>query len=88
LAQNELRQEVMTQDEQLGKVRQEYEMLRLEFEQNLANNEQSGPLTKEIRQQYISLKQELQQQKQDVTRFKRKWREAVSSIARVNFLFV
>ena len=38
--------------ERLGKktkadiARREYEMLRLEFEQTLANNEQSGPLTK------------------------------------------
>ena len=30
-------------------IRKEYEMLRIEFEQNLAANEQTGPINKEMR---------------------------------------
>ncbi|VDN59365.1 unnamed protein product [Dracunculus medinensis] len=148
-------------EEELYQVRNEYEMLRLEFEQNLSANEQSellglalsviwlsgankrcygavmgstkynripqelmssyllcdlafcvrasllceqvqifpgpthlfalffclffsGPLNKEIRLMLASAKAEIQQLKQEANRFKRKWKEAVSSLAKCN----
>ncbi|KAK6100622.1 Zinc finger C3HC4 type (RING finger) family protein [Brugia pahangi] len=71
-------------EEELYQVRREYEMLRLEFEQNLSANEQSGPLNKEIRLMLASAKAENQQLKQEANRFKRKWKEAVSSLAKCN----
>lgn len=99
-------------EEELYQVRREYEMLRLEFEQNLSANEQSGicfnkfqhsvicyfsaligfcnisgPLNKEIRLMLASAKAENQQLKQEANRFKRKWKEAVSSLAKVSFWF-
>ncbi|VDN02492.1 unnamed protein product [Thelazia callipaeda] len=71
-------------EEELYQVRREYEMLRLEFEQNLSANEQTGPLNKEIRLMLASSKAENQQLKQEANRFKRKWKEAVSSLAKCN----
>ena len=42
LAQKKLRTEVIQLEDMLAQVRKEYEMLRIEFEQNLAANEQTG----------------------------------------------
>ncbi|VDK50127.1 unnamed protein product [Anisakis simplex] len=71
-------------EEQLSQVRKEYEMLRLEFEQNLSANEQSGPVNKEIRMLLTSFKTQNEQLKQESSRFKRKWKEAVSLLAKCN----
>ena len=49
LAQKKLRTEVIQLEDMLAQVRKEYEMLRIEFEQNLAANEQTGPINKEMR---------------------------------------
>lgn len=43
--QKKLRTEVIQLEDTLAQVRKEYEMLRIEFEQNLAANEQAGTLT-------------------------------------------
>lgn len=40
--QKKLRTEVIQLEDSLAQVRKEYEMLRVEFEQNLAANEQTG----------------------------------------------
>ena len=42
--QKKLRTEVIQLEDTLAQVRKEYEMLRIEFEQNLAANEQAGIL--------------------------------------------
>uniref|UniRef100_A0A915KCW5 E3 ubiquitin protein ligase n=1 Tax=Romanomermis culicivorax TaxID=13658 RepID=A0A915KCW5_ROMCU len=83
LAQKQLRAEMVQLEDQLSQVRREYEMLRVEFEQNLAANEQSGPLNKEMRQLLASYKVQNGQFRSEVQRFKRKWKEAVSTIAKV-----
>ena len=49
LAQKKLRNEAIQLEDLLAQVRKEYEMLRIEFEQNLAANEQTGPINKEMR---------------------------------------
>lgn len=84
LAQERMRDTMMELEEQLSQVRREYEMLRLEFEQNLSANEQSGPVNKEIRLMLSTYKTQNQQLKQESNRFKRKWKEAVSSLAKLN----
>merc|ERR1712106_190538 len=56
-------------------VRKEYEMLRIEFEQNLAANEQTGPINKEMRNLITSLQTHNVQLKGEVARYKRKFRE-------------
>ena len=42
MAQKKIRTEVIQLEDALSQVRKEYEMLRIEFEQNLAANEQTG----------------------------------------------
>lgn len=83
LAQQRMKDTVGELDEQLSQVRREYEMLRLEFEQNLAANEQSNPANKETRIMLSTYKTQNQQLKQESNRFKRKWKEAVASLAKV-----
>lgn len=53
--QKRLRTEVIQLEDQLAQVRKEYDMLRLEFEQNIAANEQNGPINKEMRNLITSL---------------------------------
>lgn len=84
LAQQRMKDTVGELDEQLSQVRREYEMLRLEFEQNLAANEQSNPANKETRIMLSTYKTQNQQLKQESNRFKRKWKEAVASLAKAN----
>lgn len=49
--QKRLGNEMMQLEEQLTKVRQENELLRIEYEQNVAANEQTGPINKGTRYQ-------------------------------------
>eukprot|EP00092_Neocalanus_flemingeri_P012793 GFUD01013785.1.p1 GENE.GFUD01013785.1~~GFUD01013785.1.p1 ORF type:complete len:986 (-),score=400.54 GFUD01013785.1:373-3291(-) len=75
LAQKKLRTEVIQLEDMLAQVRKEYEMLRIEFEQNLAANEQTGPINKEMRNLITSLQTHNVQLKGEVARYKRKFRE-------------
>ena len=58
-------------------------MLRIEFEQNLAANEQTGPINREMRHLITSLQNHNQQLKGEVHRYKRKYKEANSEIPKV-----
>jgi len=75
LAQKKLRTEAIQLEDMLAQVRKEYEMLRIEFEQNLAANEQTGPINKEMRNLITSLQTHNVQLKGEVARYKRKFRE-------------
>ena len=75
LAQKKLRTEVIQLEDMLAQVRKEYEMLRIEFEQNLAANEQTGPINKEMRNLITSLQTHNVQLKGDMARYKRKYTE-------------
>ena len=55
----------------LFQVRKEYEMLRIEFEQQLAANEQTGPINREMRHLITSLQNHNQQLKGEVHRYRR-----------------
>lgn len=55
----------------LAQVRKEYEMLRIEFEQQLAANEQTGPINREMRHLITSLQNHNQQLKGEVHRYRR-----------------
>lgn len=68
IAQKKLRQEVMQLEDFLAQLRKEYEMLRIEFEQNLAANEQTGPINREMRHLITSLQNNTQQLKGEVHR--------------------
>nr|XP_009477068.1 PREDICTED: E3 ubiquitin-protein ligase BRE1A [Pelecanus crispus] len=71
-----LRTEVIQLEDTLAQVRKEYEMLRIEFEQTLAANEQAGPINREMRHLISSLQNHNHQLKGEVLRYKRKLREA------------
>ena len=86
MAQKKLRGECIQLEDVLAQLRKEYEMLRIEFEQNLAANEQTGPINREMRHLITSLQNHNQQLKGEVHRYKRKYKEASSEIPRVRAL--
>ncbi|KAK3911086.1 E3 ubiquitin-protein ligase Bre1 [Frankliniella fusca] len=83
LAQKKLRTEVIQLEDLLAQLRKEYEMLRIEFEQNLAANEQTGPINREMRHLITSLQNHNQQLKGEVHRYKRKYKEANGEIPKL-----
>jgi E3 ubiquitin-protein ligase BRE1 len=58
-------------------------MLRIEFEQNLAANEQTGPINKEMRNLISSLQTHNMQLKGEVARYKRKFKESNMEISKL-----
>ncbi|GLH01683.1 Laminin subunit alpha [Gryllus bimaculatus] len=83
MAQKKLRTEVIQLEDVLAQLRKEYEMLRIEFEQNLAANEQTGPINREMRHLITSLQNHNQQLKGEVHRYKRKYKEVNSEIPKL-----
>ncbi|XP_037320557.2 E3 ubiquitin-protein ligase BRE1B isoform X2 [Pungitius pungitius] len=83
--QKKLRTEVIQLEDTLAQVRKEYEMLRIEFEQNLAANEQAGPINREMRHLISSLQNHNLQLKGDVQRYKRKLRETQMEINKLRY---
>lgn len=83
MAQKKLRGECIQLEDVLAQLRKEYEMLRIEFEQNLAANEQTGPINREMRHLITSLQNHNQQLKGEVHRYKRKYKEASTEIPRL-----
>lgn len=83
LMQKKLRTEVIRLEDALVQVRKEYEMLRIEFEHNLAATEQTGPINREMRHLITSLQSHNRQLKGEVSRYKRKLREAATEAARL-----
>ncbi|XP_044754768.1 E3 ubiquitin-protein ligase Bre1 isoform X1 [Coccinella septempunctata] len=83
MSQKKLRQEVMQLEDFLAQIRKEYEMLRIEFEQNLAANEQTGPINREMRHLITSLQNNTQQLKGEVHRYKRKYKEANAELPKL-----
>jgi len=67
----------------LAQVRKEYEMLRIEFEQQLAANEQTGPINREMRHLITSLQNHNLQLKGEIGRYKRKYREVAVDLSKV-----
>lgn len=74
--QKKLRTELIQLEDTLAQVRKEYEMLRIEFEQTLAANEQTGPIHREMRHLIQSLQNHNQQLKGEAARYKRRLKEA------------
>lgn len=71
-------------DDVNSQLRKEYEMLRMEFEQNLVANEQTGPINREMRHLITSLQDHNVQLKSDVHRYKRKYKELSAELGRVS----
>uniref|UniRef100_A0A8C1ATP5 E3 ubiquitin protein ligase n=1 Tax=Cyprinus carpio carpio TaxID=630221 RepID=A0A8C1ATP5_CYPCA len=73
--QRKVRTEVIQLEDTLAHVRKEYEMLRIEFEQTLAANEQAGPINREMRHLISTLQTHNQQLKGEVVKYKLRLRE-------------
>ncbi len=71
-------------DDVNSQLRKEYEMLRMEFEQNLVANEQTGPINREMRHLITSLQDHNIQLKSDVHRYKRKYKELSAELGKVS----
>uniref|UniRef100_A0A7N8XL57 E3 ubiquitin protein ligase n=1 Tax=Mastacembelus armatus TaxID=205130 RepID=A0A7N8XL57_9TELE len=84
--QRKVRTEVFQLEDTLAQVRKEYEMLRIEFEQTLAANEQAGPINREMRHLISTLQNHNQQMKGEVVKYKMKLREAQSELNQVVFV--
>ncbi|XP_051504995.1 E3 ubiquitin-protein ligase BRE1A isoform X2 [Myxocyprinus asiaticus] len=74
--QRKVRTEVIQLEDTLAQVRKEYEMLRIEFEQTLAANEQAGPINREMRHLISTLQTHNQQMKGEVVKYKLRLRES------------
>ncbi len=67
--------EMMQLEDQLSAVRKENEILRIEYEQNLAANEQTGPINKEMRSLITTLQTNNKLLKSDNLRTKKRLQE-------------
>ncbi|XP_045610581.1 E3 ubiquitin-protein ligase Bre1 [Procambarus clarkii] len=81
--QKKLRAEVIQLEDMQAQVRKEYEMLRIEFEQNLAANEQTGPINREMRHLITSLQNHITQLKGEIHRYKRKYKESATESSKL-----
>ena len=95
--QKRLGNEMMHTEEQLTQIRKENDLLRIEYEQNVAANEQTGPINKEMRSLITTLqtknkllnsdnlrtKKRLEELQQDLDRFKKQNNQLQSQIQSV-----
>lgn len=75
IAQKRVRSDMIQMEDVLSQIRKEYEMLRIEFEQNMAVNEQTAPINREMRHLITSLQNHNGQLKGEVQRYKKKYKE-------------
>ncbi|XP_039964724.1 E3 ubiquitin-protein ligase Bre1 [Bactrocera tryoni] len=76
IAQKKVRSEMIQMEDVLAQIRKEYETLRIEFEQNMAANEQTAPINREMRHLITSLQNHNLQLKGEGQRYKRKYKDA------------
>ncbi|XP_038059012.1 E3 ubiquitin-protein ligase BRE1B-like isoform X2 [Patiria miniata] len=81
--QKKLRTEVIQLEDTLSQVRKEYEMLRIEFEQNLAANEQAGPINRELRHLVSSYQSHNTQLKGEINRYRHKLKETQAEVIKL-----
>lgn len=73
--QKKLRNELLQKQYVLDQTRKEFENLRNKYEQNLAANEQTAPINREMRQLITSLQNRNGQFKKEIQRYKRKYKD-------------
>lgn len=78
IAQKRVRSDMIQMEDVLSQIRKEYEMLRIEFEQNMAANEQTAPINREMRHLITSLQNHNGQLKGEVVRYKKKYKEVAA----------
>lgn len=83
IAQKKVRSEMIQMEDVLAQIRKEYETLRIEFEQNMAANEQTAPINREMRHLITSLQNHNGQLKGEVFRYKRKYKDSSAEILKL-----
>lgn len=73
--QKKLRDELLQKQYVLDQTRKEFENLRNKYEQNLAANEQTAPINREMRELITSLQKRNGQLKKEIQRSKKKYKE-------------
>nr|CAB3265658.1 E3 ubiquitin-protein ligase BRE1B [Phallusia mammillata] len=81
-SQKKLRNELIQLEDTLAKVRHDYEALHAELEQNLAANEQAGPVNREMRHLINSLQNHNRQLKGEIQRYKKKVKELQNDLSK------
>lgn len=76
VTQKKLRTDILQAEDRIAQLCKEYEMLKVEYEQTVVANEQSGPLNREMRHLINSLQSHNSQLKNEAHRYKRKYKEA------------
>ncbi|TKR67432.1 hypothetical protein L596_023585 [Steinernema carpocapsae] len=71
-------------EDQMNAARRDYEALRTEFEQNLSGTDHTSPAAKELKAMVTSMKTMNEHLKQEAGRFKRKWKETLSLLAKAH----
>jgi E3 ubiquitin-protein ligase BRE1 len=80
--QKRLGNQMMLMEEQLAHIRKENELLRIEYEQNVAANEQTGPINKEMRSLITTLQTNNKLLKSDNVRTKKRCEEIQAELER------
>lgn len=83
IAQKKVRSEMIQMEDVLAQIRKEYEMLRIEFEQNMAANEQTAPINREMRHLITSMQNNNIQLKGEVNRYKNKYKDATAELLKL-----
>lgn len=81
--QKKLRNELLQKQYILDQTRKDIENLRNKYEQNLAANEQTAPINREMRQLITSLQNRIGQFKKEIQRYKRKYKEIAADNAKL-----
>lgn len=83
MAQKKVRSERIQMEDVLAQIRKEYDILRLEFESNIAANEQTAPINREMRHLITSLQNHNNQLKGEVQRYKRKYKDVSAEVVKL-----
>ncbi|KAK0421307.1 hypothetical protein QR680_015170 [Steinernema hermaphroditum] len=75
---------LLSLEDQMNSARRDYETLRMEFEQNIAGTDHTSPAAKELKAMVSSMKTMNDHLKQESGRFKRKWKETLSHLAKAH----
>lgn len=73
---NQMRSEMLAQEELYSKLRREFEIMEADFKQTVAHNEQAGPINSEMRSLITTLQLQNKQLKNEVVRYRRKSKES------------
>lgn len=83
IAQKKVRSEMIQMEDVLAQIRKEYEKIRIQYEQNLAANEQTAPINREMRQLITTMSDHHNQLKGEMNRYRDKYKEATAELMKL-----